>query len=385
MARIAVGSDGRITLPPDFRGSEVVVERREGGLAIWRAEPDVRRVYIEVTTRCNLDCAICVRRVWRDTIGEMTWGTFSMIADQLKAFPALREITLGGFGEPLVHPRILDMVTRASALGAAVSLTTNGLLLDRSMTESLVAARLGTVVVSVDTAHLQAYREAGVAGGLDTVLENIRGLRAIARQRGLMAPRIGLEFVVTRSNMEDLARLPGLTRALGASFVLVTHLLPHAPDQADDIAYDRGQPLAVPMGWPVAGVDWVTWGVARLPRGKWGAQRRCRFVEDRALVIGWDGRVSPCYALMHSYPYYIYGRRKDVTRFVLGSVHEQTLAEIWASVEYVTFRARVRDFRFPSCVDCNEACAYAARNEDCWANVPSCADCLWAQDIIRCP
>lgn len=57
MARIAVGGDGRISLPPDFRGSEVVVERREGGLAVWRAEPDVRRVYIEVTTRCNLDCA----------------------------------------------------------------------------------------------------------------------------------------------------------------------------------------------------------------------------------------------------------------------------------------------------------------------------------------
>ena len=45
----------------------------------------------------------------------------------------------------------------------------------------------------------------------------------------------------------------------------------------------------------------------------------------------------------------------------------------------------VRDFRFPSCVDCGEACAYAEHNQDCWGNAPSCADCLWAQDLVRCP
>jgi len=118
---------------------------------------------------------------------------------------------------------------------------------------------------------------------------------------------------------------------------------------------------------------------------KWGAWRRCRFVEDRALVVGWDGGVSPCYPLMHSYPYYIYGRRKEVSRYVLGRVPERPLAEIWTSDEYVLFRAKVREMRFPSCVDCGLACTYAEDNEDCWGNVPSCADCLWAQDIVRCP
>lgn len=38
-----------------------------------------------------------------------------------------------------------------------------------------------------------------------------------------------------------------------------------------------------------------------------------------------------------------------------------------------------------TCVDCGLACDLAERNEDCWMNNPSCADCLWASDIIRCP
>jgi len=104
-------------------------------------------------------------------------------------------------------------------------------------------------------------------------------------------------------------------------------------------------------------------------------------------VVGWDGGVSPCYALSHFYPYYIFGRRKEVTRHTLGNVNESTLAELWTSDEYVRFRAQVRRFNFPSCVDCGlrDTCDIAAANEGCWGWCPSCADCLWAQDIVRCP
>jgi tungsten cofactor oxidoreducase radical SAM maturase len=383
--RIAVGEGGRITVPPDYRGTEVVLEPHEDGLALWRARPDARRVIIEPTARCNLDCAICIRRVWQEAPGEMSWDTFTRVIENLRAFPDLRALVLGGFGEPLVHPRIVDMVAMAAAAGLRVTLTTNGLLLDRLMAQALLEARLDTVVVSVDSAHIRAFERAGVVEGVDRVLDNVHILRELARQRGLMAPRIGLECVVTRSTLEDLARLPVLAKALGASFALVTNLLPHTPEQAADILYDRDEPLPCPSGWPVASGDWIVWGLTRLPRMRWGAHRRCRFVEERAMVIGWDGAVSPCYALMHSYPYYIYGRRKEVTRFALGRVGERSLAEIWTSREYVTFRAKVRHFRFPSCVDCGMACTFAARNEDCWGNVPSCADCLWAQDIVRCP
>jgi MoaA/NifB/PqqE/SkfB family radical SAM enzyme len=87
---------------------------------------------------------------------------------------------------------------------------------------------------------------------------------------------------------------------------------------------------------------------------------------------------------MHSYSYYIFGRRKDVKRYALGNVNEKSLLDIWTSEEYVIFRAKVNDFRFPSCVDCGIACSFAEENIDCWGNDPSCADCLWAQDILLC-
>ena len=392
MARIAIEKDGRIALPEDYKqrhsleeGTELVFEPIEDGLALRFARPDARRAYIEVTARCNLNCAMCVRQVWRDPPGEMPWETFQALIEGLRAFPDLRRITFGGYGEPLAHPRFPEMLALAAGLEVGMTLTTNGLLLDEAMAEKLLAAHLDIVVISLDTVHIQAYEQARLEGGVDQVLDNVRALRELARQRGQMIPRIGLEFVAMRSNLEWLSRLPELARDLGATFVLITNLLPHTLEMAEEVLYDCDEPLPTPIGWPVASGDWLLWGTAKLPRMKWGAWRRCRFVEDRALVISWDGGVSPCYALLHSYPYYIYGRRKEVSRYVLGKVPERSLAEIWTCDEYVSFRARVREMRFPSCVDCGLACTYAEDNEDCWGNVPSCADCLWAQDMVRCP
>ena len=51
------------------------------------------------------------------------------------------------------------------------------------------------------------------------------------------------------------------------------------------------------------------------------------------------------------------------------------------------YRSEVRTFHFPSCADCDlrETCDLRAKNHACWGYNPSCADCLWAQDIVRCP
>jgi len=195
--------------------------------------------------------------------------------------------------------------------------------------------------------------------------------------------------VALKRNVAELPDLLRLAGRLGANRAIITNVLPHTPEMVAEALYSRdgAESLPVPTGWAVLSDDWLLWGTMELPRMNWGAERQCRFVTSNALVVGWDGGVSPCYALAHSYPYYIFGRRKEVTRYTLGNVNQATLAEIWTSEDYVRFRAEVRRFHFPSCVDCDlrDTCDIAEANEGCWGWCPSCADCLWAQDIIRCP
>lgn len=170
---------------------------------------------------------------------------------------------------------------------------------------------------------------------------------------------------------------------------MVSNVLPYSEEMRNEIlyGYEPRSPFSA-GGWPVKADAWVMWGTLELPRLHWGAERRCRFVQDRAVVVGWDGNVSPCYALSHNYTYFaIDGRKKRVNRYILGNVNEHPLAETWMSEEYVRFRSEVREFHFPSCPDCDlrETCDLRERNEGCWGLNPSCADCLWAQDIVRCP
>lgn len=389
MAKITLKNPGQIILPqqpqhlPLKAGSGLVFETHEHGLMVHYVRLDARRAYLEVNSRCNLDCAMCVRQSWRDPQGMMSWDTFQSVVDGLRAFPDLKRVYLGGFGEPLMHPRIVDMVAQLNALGVGVTLSTNGLLLKPDLAEALFLAGVDTVVVSLDSMHVQAYEKGHHA--VDTVLKNIHNVDKLIHDTGYHLPVLGLEYVATQSNLDDLYKLPNIAKQAGASFVIVTNLLPHTPEMVKETLYDRDEPLRMGGGWGIQRAGWIAWGTPRLARMKWGGWQRCRFVKDPSVVIGWDGGVSPCYALMHSYTYYIYGRRKEVTRYVLGSVRERSLADIWTSEEYVLFRAKVRDFRFPSCVDCGMDCSFAQENTDCYGNDPSCADCLWAQDIIQCP
>ncbi|MCX7855431.1 MAG: SPASM domain-containing protein [Anaerolineae bacterium] len=307
----------------------------------------------------------------------------------LRELPDLREVFFGGYGEPFAHPRFLDHLAAVKDLGVRVTVSTNGTLLDEEWARALTEIGVDTLSISVDGARPEVFADVRSGADLRAVVANVEALNGIKRERRRPLPRIQLEFVALRRNVADLLALSELAQRLEANRVLVTHILPHTLEMAAEALYGRDETpsLPLPPGWALESGGWLLWGIVELPRMNWGAERRCRFVAGRALVVGWDGGVSPCYALSHTYPYYIFGRRKNVTRYTFGNVHQQSLADIWTSDEYVRFRAEVRHFNFPSCVDCQlrDTCDIAEANNGCWGWCPSCADCLWAQDIVRCP
>ena len=44
----------------------------------------LKKIYIEPTNRCNLNCSICVRQVWDEPMGDMPLASFKLIVKQLK-------------------------------------------------------------------------------------------------------------------------------------------------------------------------------------------------------------------------------------------------------------------------------------------------------------
>ncbi len=395
MPLVTCDPQGRLVLPADFHmgrepapSAEYWLDANEGDLILRPRRPDARKLYLEPTTGCNLHCRTCIRNVWGDPEAKMSMETFRRILEALPGLPQLNRVVFTGFGEPLSHPHIFDMIRAVRERDLAVTVGSNGLMLTMDKARELVRLGVDRLVVSIDGVKPETY--ADVRGAiLSQVLGNIRHLNEAKRELNSLFPALGIEFVVLKSNLNELAGLTELAVHLKAARVLVSNVLPYTEDMRDQILYGyEPRPPFQARGWPVTADAWVMWGTLELPRMHWGADRRCRFIQDKSIVVGWDGGVAPCYALSHNYSYFaIDGCKKQVSRYVLGNVAEQALAEIWMSENYTRFRGEVRAFHFPSCPNCDlrETCDLRAHNDGCWGWNPSSADCLWAQDIVRCP
>ncbi len=396
MPKVTISNHNRgLILPEDFMRRrhfpdtmEFWLDEREGDLVLHPCLPDARKLYIEVTTDCNLRCKTCIRHTWNDPVEEMSEDTFKAILDGMKDLPDLERVVFTSFGEALTHPNILDMIGAVCKMGPKVTLGTNGLLLCPAIARDLVRLGVDRVMVSIDGASPETF--ASVRGArLMRVVENIRGLNQVKNEMGSLFPAIGIEFVMMKSNMNELGDLAHLAAQLNVSRILVSNVLPYTEEMREEVLYGY-EPISPfkSTSWALKSDAWVMWATQEMPRMHWGAEQRCRFVNDKAIAVGWDGGVSPCYALSHNYSYYaIDGCKKQVARYTLGNVKQHSLAEIWMSEEYAHFRGEVLTNHYPSCPDCDlrETCDLRKVNEGCWGMNPTCADCLWAQDIIRCP
>jgi MoaA/NifB/PqqE/SkfB family radical SAM enzyme len=235
------------------------VEKTASGLALHPLRPDVRKVYLELTTRCNLHCRTCVRNVWEEPLEDMSAATFERVLAGLRGLPELREVVFGGYGEPFTHPRILDYLGAIKELGVKITISTNGVLLSEKRVRALVELGLDGVNVSLDGTDPKTY--AGVRRGarLETVMQNVEMLNCIKAERGRSLPRLGIEFVALKENEAQITALPEVAQRLRANRVLVTHVLPHTLEMADQALYGRDEraPLSAASGWAVKSSEWL--------------------------------------------------------------------------------------------------------------------------------
>lgn len=367
------------------------------------------KLYIEPTNQCNLACRTCLRNAWDEAGGDMSASTFDRVLGGLRELvppPAAGPgIFFGGYGEPLAHPRIVEMVKDAKTLGGQVELITNGTLLTEDISRSLIRAGLDRLWVSLDGAHPESYADVRLGAELPQVIDNMRRFKTLRHKGHNPAPRIGISFVAMRSNIGDLPALFELASDLGASDVLVTNLLPHTPDMLDQVLYRRalkdiaflrspwlpsvslprmevGEASALSLFSALNSQRRVSIGDVPLD----AATDRCPFITRDAAAVGWDGRFSPCLPLLYDQHSYLHGRPRHARRYTLGNINERSLVDLWREPEHVRFRERVTAFTFSPCAACG-GCENSASNvEDCTGNTfPTCGGCLWAQGIIRCP
>jgi MoaA/NifB/PqqE/SkfB family radical SAM enzyme len=385
-----------------------------------RAEDPPAKLYLEPTSECNLSCRTCIRHSWDEQVGFMEWDVFERLVAQFAAVAPDGTAAFAGLGEPLLHPRFADMVALTKRYGLRAEVISNALLLTPELAGKLLEAKLDQFVVSIDGTSAETFGDVRSGASLEQV---VRNMRLLDDRKGRVASsalpisgslasmlelspsiRIGIEFVIMRRNVHQLPELRRLATKIAASFIVVSNVLPYTRELVDEVLYRESVTSATSEGGPVTPrwylplVEWNTQTAGPLAEvlkgashvsvldtdlGAWGSH--CPFVQAGSLAVRWDGGVSPCPPLLHSYRCFVKEREKAFTRCSFGDLNNRTLAEIWDDPAYVALRHRVLDFDFPPCVDCG-GCELAEGNlEDCFGNpFPVCGDCLWARGVIRC-
>lgn len=410
--RIKVNQEGNLVVPPAIArkyglkpGIELNIIEREGKIYLHQPISHLSKIYIEPTSQCNLSCRTCIRNAWDEPLGQMSDATFERLMNSIRALEYPPAIFFGGFGEPLSHPQIVEMVAGAKKLSNKVELITNGMLLTEECSRALIQAGLSTLWVSVDGASPESYADIRISAALPDIFKNIARYRDQFRQTIGGEPDIGLVFVAMKRNIADLPELLRMSTKLGISRYLVTNILPYTAEMCEERIYNRSvdifsgaaSPWAPRLDFPQVDVSQDT----REPLIRLMSAHRhhfliddnlaeyrdhCPFIRGGSTAIAWDGSLSPCLPLMHQHQSYLLDIHRVIHRHVIGNIREQDLLSLWESPQYVRFRKRVNDFDFAPCTVCASCEMVESNQEDCFGNpFPTCGGCLWAQGFIRCP
>jgi len=409
--RAHVDEEGRLVLPPEVvsryglrPGAQLRIEDAANGLRLRQPITHLAKVYVEATNRCNLECRTCIRNGWNEPLGQMDSATFSCVIDGLRAFPPPPTIFFGGFGEPLAHPNIIEMVAQAKALGGRVELITNGILLTKDVSRRLITAGLDLLWVSLDGATPESYADVRLGAALPELLANLKAFRdARGPDRYLALPRIGIVFVVMKCNVADLPAVLRLGERLGATRFLVSNVLPYTKEMCQETLYPHVLTSLVyshsiyHLELPKLDVSPITRkalyevmraGLSTSLAGSSLAEAndRCPFIERGVTAIAWDGSLSPCLPLLHSHVSFLNQQERVSRRYVVGKVTDRAVRDLWNAPDYVAFRERVQLFEFSPCTACGGCNLSETNEEDCFGNpFPTCGGCLWAQGMIHCP
>jgi len=209
-------------------------------------KPYPAKLFVELTTRCNLQCPMCLKQRHDAEFleGDMPDNIFTAL---LPVLPTMEALILNGIGEPLLHPRLDEFISLAKekmAKSAWIGFQTNGLLIDRKRAMSLVRAGVDRICLSVDAVSPETFsniRQGGEFRGVEGALQMLRAAKKTYNER----LEIGVEFVLRRDNIGELAETIRWAALQGADFAIVTQLFPYHQALVPQTTYDANLDLSV--------------------------------------------------------------------------------------------------------------------------------------------
>ena len=166
-----------------------------------------QNLVIAPSLKCNIACIMCrfpgeVRDAPDPSMTRMSERQYDEVIEMM---PHLRVLNITG-GEPLIADgtrRLLRAFKTDKFRDGGIVITTNGILLDKSLISDMKRSRLLSIIISVNAANRATYEHITGVDAYDRVLRNVANLTE-ARRDFNPIPRVVLSFVIMKCNYRQI-------------------------------------------------------------------------------------------------------------------------------------------------------------------------------------
>lgn len=264
---------------------------------------------VEAASQCQMRCPMCYTTYMPNNLkGVMKWELYTKIIDEAVA-RKVYSIKLSWRGEPLLNPKIVEMVRYAKERGIhEVAFLTNAELLTNKMAEELVDAGLDWMSVSADgTGHI--YNEIRAPAIFEETVERVRYMKKYRDDRKLTRPLLRVQSILSAVQHDPDAYYAAWQGVVDRVNIIADHIRDF--EDRTDLEYD---PYYVcPKPW-------------------------------HRINIAYDGRIHQCGADYSA-------------KSIVGDCNTQSLYEIWHGPGNARVREAFRRHTYlndlPACKNCS--------------------------------
>jgi len=220
-------------LPPLFNIGNFFPKLRSQTETPPQAQRPFRVAQIEVTSRCSTGCVFCPHDALSDrwVEGDISPDLYrEFIAPHLELFDL---VYLQGWGEPMLHTHLWDMLGMAQEKGCRTGFTTNGAWLEKEQNQRLLDMGVNMISVSFAGTGAGMHESLRTNSKFQVLCQNFENVANLKKQGGYSYPWLELHFLMTRANLAEFPSLVELAASLGADEVVATNLT-YSPNLALD-------------------------------------------------------------------------------------------------------------------------------------------------------
>lgn len=267
-------------------------------------------ILLEATGKCNLFCPMCPRELVHFEPVDIPMPLFQKVIDEARDY---LEFTVPyGAGEPMLNPRIFEMIKFCRERKIRIGLSTNGTMNNPARNRKLLESGLDYIIFAFDGATQESYEKY----------------------------RKGAKFEETRDKILEFLKMKQETNSKIFTIIQMVRLKDNA-----------GEVEAFRTMWNIPGVDQVRikedelqFDGVGIPRPPVAAKRRnpCHYLWQGPVYVHHDGNVFPCCYMWRGEP--------------LGNANQQPVAAIWNNDKMQKLRQAHLDGKieaYHDCVNCH--------------------------------